>query len=132
MTAFSAAALAAECQTIHHLALSAATNIDESVAKWNASDSPPTQVSANLKELGATVSELGEKLGSSKMISERLQHTLADRLEQCDCGVSIVNHSTRLSDAQQLPIDAGLLSKYESWLGLEISVMQGLVEAIQV
>lgn len=132
MTAFSAAALAAECQTIHHRALSAATSIDESMAQWNASDSPLTQVSINLKELSKTVSELGDKLGSTKLVSERLQHTLADQLEQCARAEAIVEKGTGISAAQQLPIDAELLSKYESWVGLEVSVMQGLVEAIQV
>lgn len=132
MTAFSAAALAAECQTIHHRALSAATSIDQSVAQWNASDSPITQVSINLKEFSRTVSELGDKLGSTKLISERLQHTLADQLDQCARAEAIVEKGTGISAAQQLPIDPGLLSKYESWVGLEVSVVEGLVEAIQV
>lgn len=132
MTAFSAAALAAECRTIHQRALSAATSIDESMAQWNANDSPITQVSINLKELSKTVSELGDKLGSAKLISERLQHTLADQLEQCARAEAILEKGTGIAAAQQLPIDANLLSKYESWVGLEISVMQGLVEAIQV
>lgn len=132
MTAFSAAALAAQCQTIHHRALSAATSIAESVAQWNASDSPLTQVSINLKELGEMVLELGDRLGSTKLISQGLQHTLADRLEKCACAEVIVEKGTGVSAAQQLPIDAGLVSKYESWLGLEASAMQGLVEAIQM
>ncbi|KAK7712472.1 hypothetical protein SLS64_004856 [Diaporthe eres] len=132
MTPFSAAALAAQCQTIHHRALSAATSIDETVAQWNASDSPFTQVSINLKELGETVFELGDKLGSTKLISQRLQHTLADRLEKCARAEAIVEKGTGVSAAQELPVDAGLLSKYESWVGLETSVMRGLVEAIQM
>lgn len=132
MTTFSTAALAAECQTIHHRALSAATSIDESVAQWNASDSPLTQVSINLKELSETVSKLGDTLGSTKLNSERLQHTLTDQLEKCARAEAIVEKGTGIAAAQQLPIDAGLLSKYESWVGLEISVMQGLVKAIQV
>lgn len=132
MTPFSAAALAAQCQTIHHRALSAATRIAETVAQWNASDSPFTQVSINLRELGETVFELGDKLGSTKLISQRLQHTLADRLEKCARAEAIVEKGAGISAAQELPIDAGLLSEYESWVSLETSVMQGLVEAIQV
>ncbi|KAG6353438.1 hypothetical protein INS49_005619 [Diaporthe citri] len=132
MTPFSAAAFAAQCQTIHHRALSAATSIAETVAQWSASDSPFTQVSINLKELSETVFELGDKLGSTKLVSQRLQHTLADRLEKCARAEAIVEKGTGVSVAQQLPVDAGLLSKYETWLGLETSVMQGLVEAIQV
>lgn len=132
MTTFSAAALVAQCQTIHHRALSAATSIAETVAQWSASDSPFTQVSINLKDLGEMVFELGDKLGSTKLISQKLQHTLADRLEKCARAEAIVEKGTGVSAAQQLPIDADLLSKYESWMGIETSVMQGLVEAIQV
>lgn len=132
MTAFSAAALAAQCQTIHHRALSAATSIAEAAAQWNPSDSPFTQVSINLKELSETVFELGDKLGSTKLISLRLQHTLTDRLEKCARAEAIVEKGTGVSVAQQLPVDSGLLSKYDSWVGLETSVMQRLVGAIQV
>jgi hypothetical protein len=132
MTTFSVAALAAQCQTIHHRALSAATSIDESVAPWNASDSPLTQVSINLKELSKAVFELGDKLGSTKLISEGLKHTLTDRLDKCARAEAIVENGTGVSAPQQLPIEADLLSKYMSWVGLETSVIQGLGEAIQV
>lgn len=132
MTPFSTAALGAQCQTIHHRALSAAISIAESVAQWNASDSPLTQVSINLKRLGETVLELGDKLGSTELISQRLQHRLTDRLEKCARAEALVERGTGVSAAKQLPVDAGLLSKYEAWLGLETSVMQGLVEAIQL
>lgn len=132
MATFTAAALAAQCQTIHHRALSAATSISETVAQWNASDSPLTQVSINLKELSKTMFELGNKLGSTELISPRLQHTLADRLEKCACAEAIVEKGTGVSAAQELPLDQGLVSTYESWVDLETAVMQGLVDAIQM
>lgn len=132
MTTFSAAALATQCQTIHHRALSAAISINEAVAQWNASDSPLSQVSSNLKELSETVYQLGNKLSDTKLVSQRLQHTLVDRLEKCVRAEAIVEKDTGNSAAQHFPIDEGLLSKYGSWASLETSAMQGLVEAIQM
>lgn len=76
--------------------------------------------------------ELGNKLGSTELISPRLQHTLTDRLEKCASAEAIVEKGTGVSAAQELPLDQGLLSKYESWVGLETAVMQGLVDAIQM
>ena len=132
MTSLSAAALATKCQTIHHRALSSAISINETMARWNVSDSPLNQVSINLKELSETASQLGDVLGDTKLISQRLQHTLTDRLEKCARAEAIVEKGTGISTAQPAPVDEGLLSKYGSWVGLETSVMQGFVEAIQV
>lgn len=106
-------------------------SIAETVAQWNASDSPLTQVSLNLKELGETAGELGDRLGDAELISQRLQHTLTDRLEKCAYAEEVVEKGTGAVAAKQLPIDDGLLSKYEHWASLETSVMQILVEAIQ-
>ncbi|KAL1860363.1 hypothetical protein Daus18300_009276 [Diaporthe australafricana] len=106
-------------------------SIAETVAQWNASDSPLSQVSVNLKELGETVGELGDRLGDAELVSQRLQHTLTDRLQKCSYAEEIVEKGTGVSAAKQLPIDEGLLSKYAHWMGLETSVMQILVEATQ-
>ena len=132
MTTFSAAALVAQCQTIHHRAISAAVSIAETAAQWHASDSPLIQLSTELKGLGETAFKLGEKLGGIGLISQGLQHTITDRLEKCASAEAIVERGTGVSSAQQLPIDQDLLSTYQGWVSLETSVLQGLVEAIQM
>lgn len=132
MTAFSAAALAAQCQATHHRALSAATSIAETVAHRNASDFPFTQLSTNLKKLGETVLELGDRLSRHEVISPRLQQTLTDRLDKCDTAEAIVERGTVDYTDELIPIEERLLSTFESWTGLETSVMQRLVEATQM
>ncbi|KAI3391310.1 hypothetical protein diail_7617, partial [Diaporthe ilicicola] len=107
-------------------------SIAEIVAQWNASDSPLTQVSTNLKELGEAALELGNRLGDSQLISLTLQHALTDQLEKCAHAETTVEKETGVAAAQQLPIDEVLLSNYAHWASQETSVMQILVEAIQV
>lgn len=132
MTAFSAAALAAQCQTLHHRAISAAVSIAETAAQWHASDSPLISLSTKLKELGETAFEVGEKLGHTELISQNLQNAIIDRLEKCVSAEAIVEKGAGVSETRQLPIGQDLLLKYQSWVSLETSVMQVLVEALQM
>jgi hypothetical protein len=132
MTIFPAAGLAAECQSIHQRAVSAAASIAETAAQWHASDSPLLQLSTKLKGLGEAASELGEKLSNTELVSRTLQSVVVDQLQKCDIAEGVVERGTGVSDFRQLPIDQGLLSKYESWVNLETSVLQGLVEAMQM
>ena len=132
MTAFSAAALAAQCQTIHHRTISAAVSVAETAAQWHASDSPLIQLSTKFRELGEAACELGVKLSAIELVSQTLQNAIIDRIKKCVFAEGIVEKGSGVSETRQLPIDRDLLSKYESWMSLETSVMQGLVEAMQM
>lgn len=132
MATFSAAALAAQCQTIHDRAISTAVGIAENAGQWHASDSPLIQLSTRLKGLGEAALQLGDKLSGTELVSQDLQNVIKDRLEKCASAEEIVEQGASVSATRQLPISQGLLSKYESWAILETSAIQSLLVALEM
>jgi hypothetical protein len=107
MNGFSIASLASTCSAISHRALSTAVEIDElRKASPSSDDAPgPKQLAflaTKLQQFRQHVDILQECLGTSSVISPKLQDIVAQSLKQCGAASAVVEKQVKRLHPQSL------------------------------